>query len=120
MNSTSPSNRLRSTLTTRSRYCKLCRPGLLHPFALLAGLVDRADHVERLLGQVVVLALEDLGEAPHGLGYRHQLALAAGETLRHVVGLRQEPLDLARPRDGLLVVLRELLHAEDGDDVLQV
>src|SRR4051812_10596700 len=40
--------------------------------ALLLGpgdLVDRALHVEGGLGQVVVLAVEDLAEAAHGVGY---------------------------------------------------
>ena len=35
-------------------------------------------------------------------------------------GLREEALDLAGARDDELVVLAELVHAEDGDDVLQV
>ena len=34
--------------------------------------------------------------------------------------LRQEPLDLARALDGQLVLVGELVHAEDRDDVLQV
>ena len=34
--------------------------------------------------------------------------------------LREEALDLAGARDGELVVLGELVHAEDGDDVLEV
>src|SRR5262245_14243853 len=36
--------------------------GAAHLLALGDGLLDRADHVERLLGQLVVLALEDLLE----------------------------------------------------------
>src|ERR1700693_3295812 len=93
---------------------------LLHLFALLPRLVDRADHVERLLRQVVVLAVQDLLEAAHRLGDRNRLALTPGEPLGDVEGLREEALDLARPRHGLLVVIRQLLHAEDRDDVLQV
>src|SRR5690242_14736214 len=92
----------------------------LHPFALLARLIDGAHHVESLLGQVVVLALEDLVEAADGLLSRYVLASATGESLRHGEGLRQEPLYLPRARHRLLVVLRQLLDAEDGDDVLQV
>src|SRR4029078_6017480 len=38
-------------------------------------------HVEAALGQVVVLADEDLAEAAHGLGDGHRLAAAAGELL---------------------------------------
>src|SRR5438093_10224560 len=138
MNSTSPSNRLRSTLTTRSgnfipglptawggRRRTRCAAGwgrslLLHRFGLRASLVDGAHHVEGLLRQIVVLALEDLLEAAHRLAPRHVLAFATGEPLGDAEGLRQESLHLARPRYRLLVVFRQLLHAEDGDDVLQV
>src|SRR5262245_51052728 len=48
---------------------------------VLGDLVDRALHVEGTLGQVVVLAVEDLAEAAHRLGDRHVLSRAAGELL---------------------------------------
>ena len=67
-----------------------------------------------------MLALEDLLEAAHRLAPRHVLAFATGEPLGDAEGLRQESLHLARPRYRLLVVFRQLLHAEDGDYVLQV
>src|SRR3546814_13203624 len=47
------------------------------------------------------------------------LARRAGEDFGDVERLRQEALDLARAGDGLLVVFRQLVHAEDRDDVLQ-
>jgi hypothetical protein len=34
--------------------------------------------------------------------------------------LGEEPLDLARARDGQLVVFGQLVHAEDRDEVLQI
>ena len=34
--------------------------------------------------------------------------------------LREEALDLASARHGQLVVLGQLVHAQDGDDVLQL
>src|SRR5712692_7700651 len=120
MNSTSPSKRLRSTLTTRSGYFISGCGGLLHLLSLLAGLLDRAHHVESLLRQIVVLSLEDLREAAHRVGDLHVLALASRETLRDAERLREESLDLASARNRLLVVFRQLLHAQDGDDVLQV
>jgi hypothetical protein len=49
-----------------------------------------------------------------------RLALFAGELRGDEEGLRQELLDLAGAGDDLLVVLAELVHAEDGDDVLQI
>src|SRR6266852_468527 len=119
-NSTSPSKRLRSTLTTRSAYFISGTRGLLHLFTLRARLFDGADHVKSLLGEVIVLALQNLGEALHRLADLDVLALAPRETLRDAEGLGEKSLDLACARDRQLVVLRQLLHAEDGDDVLQV
>src|SRR5260370_7383568 len=73
MNSTSPSNRLRSTLTTRSAYFN--SGGLLHLLALRPRLFDGAHHVESLLGEVVRLARGDLGQAAHPASILHALAL---------------------------------------------
>ena len=39
--------------------------------------------------------------------------------MSHLEGLREEPLDLPGPGDGELVLLRELVHTQNGDDVLQ-
>jgi hypothetical protein len=44
----------------------------------------------------------------------------AGEDLCHVEGLAQEALDLASARHRHLVLLRQLVHAQDGNDILQV
>src|SRR6188474_206523 len=94
------------------------------PLRQLGGLgphvVDRAGHLERLLGQVVALALEDLLERAHRVLARAEDALHAGERGGDVERLAHELLDLAGARHGLLVVLRQLVHAEDRDDVLQV
>src|SRR5262245_24626155 len=87
---------------------------------LLDDVLDRAHHVEGLLGQVVVLALDDLAEAADGLGQRNVDALESRELLGDVERLRQEALDLAGARHREFVVFRQLVHAEDGDDVLQV
>src|SRR5713101_626636 len=84
------------------------------------GLVDGAHHVEGLFRQVVVLPLEDLAEATDRLFQRHVLARPVGEDLGDEERLRQEALDLAGPRDQHLVVLGQLIWAEDGDDVLQL
>ena len=51
---------------------------------------------------------------------RARRAWRAGEDLSDVEGLRQEALDLARARHGELVLLAQLVHAQNGDDVLQV
>src|SRR5260221_1176911 len=83
-------------------------------------LFDRANHVEGLLGDGVVLAVHDLLEALDRLRDGHVLAGETCELLRDEERLGEEPLDLARARDRQLVLFRELVDAEDSDDVLQV
>src|SRR5687768_11768223 len=82
--------------------------------------VDAARHEERLLGQVIELALGEPLERADSLVELHVLARDAGELLRDRERLRHEALQTARAGDDLLVVLRELVHAEDRDDVLQL
>src|SRR5215831_16918016 len=82
--------------------------------------LDRADHVEGLLGKRVELAADDALEAADGVLQRHDLAVLPGEDLGDIEGLREEPLHLARTVHGELVLLRQLVHAEDRDDVLQL
>src|SRR5690554_768334 len=93
---------------------------LLHLVGFLDGLVDGADHVEGLLGQLVILAVEDALEAADGVLEGHVLAGRPGEHLGHEERLRQEALDLARPRHGQFVLVGELVHAQDRDDVLEL
>src|SRR3954471_12278449 len=118
-NSASPEKIASSALTT-STWMVAAAILLLERLRLLEGFLDRADHVERLLGQRVALAVDDHLEALDGVLQRYVLARLAGEVLRHGEGLRQEALDLARAGDGQLVLGRELVHAEDGDDVAQL
>src|SRR5690606_8886002 len=66
-----------------------------HLVGLLDGFLDAADHVERLLRQVVVLALDDALEAADGVLERDVLARGAGEDLGDVARLAEEALDLA-------------------------
>src|SRR3989442_1967036 len=77
---------------------------------LLHGLVDVADHVEGLLGQIVVLAVQELLEGADGVVDLHVLALEAGELLGHVEGLAEEALDLAGAGHRQLVVVGQLVH----------
>src|SRR5438105_1207451 len=94
--------------------------GRLHLFGPLEHHVDAADEIERLLRNVVEVAGEDLLEAPDRLLDRNELALDAGELLGDEERLGEELLDLARARDRELVLFRELVDAEDRDDVLEV
>src|SRR5207248_1506488 len=90
---------------------------------LLAGgldLFDVALEVEGLLRQAVELTVEDLLEAGDGVLEGHELAGEAGELRGDEERLRQEALDASGTPDHQLVVLAELVHAEDRDDVLQI
>src|SRR3954462_14446294 len=91
-----------------------------HRLGLRHRALDGADHVERLLGELVVLAVEQFLEGPDGVLELHVLALDAGERLGDAEGLRQESLDLAGASDRELVLVGQLVHSENGDDVLQL
>src|SRR5262249_35071188 len=112
--SPSPDNAL---LTAFFRSLLAARRELL---SLLLRLADVADHVEGLLGQLVVLAVDHFAEALHGVRELDVAAGLTGELLGDGERLGQEPLDLARARHDHLVVVRELLHPEDGNYVLKI
>src|SRR3954449_9731538 len=86
----------------------------------LDDLVDAALHEERRLRQVVVLAVDDLAERAHRVVDRDVRSRRAGERLGDVERLRQEALDLARALHRHLVLVGELVDAQDGDDVLEL
>src|SRR6267143_3805441 len=75
------------------------RQPLLQRFRLLERLLDRADHVEGLLGERVAFARHDHLEAPDRVLQLDVLAFLSGEVLRHAERLRQEALDFPRARD---------------------
>merc|ERR1719474_1855641 len=89
------------------------------PLSLGNNLVNVANHVEGTLGQVVVLASKDILEAGDGLGNGDKLARVVGEHLSDLEGLRQEPLNFPRPGDLDLVLLRQLIHTQDSNDILE-
>ena len=90
------------------------------PLGVLADVLDGAGEEEGLLRQRVGLALEDLLERRDRVLDRHVGARSAGEDLGHEERLAREALQPPRPGDGRLVVLGQLVDAEDRDDVLQV
>ena len=83
-------------------------------------LLDAADVEERLLGNLVELAVDEGLERFDGLVGRHVLTLQAGEHLGDEERLGQESLHLAGPVHGEAVLLGQFVEAEDGDDVLQL
>src|ERR1041384_1043563 len=72
---------------------------------------DVADHVKRLLGQIVEGTGQDLFEAGDGLFQWHVLAGATRELLGHEERLGQEALDFAGARPGGAGGLAGLLPA---------
>merc|ERR1719507_2382592 len=82
-------------------------------------LVNIANHVEGTLGQVIVLAAKDFLKSGDGLSNGDELARVVGEDLGDLEGLGQEPLNLPRPRDLDLVLLRQLVHPQDSNDILK-
>src|SRR5215212_3122373 len=87
---------------------------------LLNGLVDVAHKVEGLLGEVVVLALDDFLERPDRLVEVHELPFETRALLGDEERLGEETLQPARPAHDNLILLGELVDTEDGDDVLQL
>src|SRR5215212_8842976 len=91
-----------------------------HPAGFLNGLVDVADEVEGLLGKLVVLAFDNFLERADRVLQLDELALHASELFGDKERLREETLQSTRPAHDDLVLLGELVDAEDGDDVLQL
>ena len=83
-------------------------------------LLDPALHVEVPLGHASCLPSRISLKPRTVSATAHLPAFAAGEHLRRAERLAEEALDLARAVHRELVVGRQLVHAEDGDDVLQV
>src|SRR6202158_2777008 len=87
--------------------------------ALFDRLFDGADHVEGLLGQMVVLAFAKSAKTLDGVGEVDELARRSREDFGDMKRLRQEALDLAGARHRDLVLFAQFIHAENGNDVLQ-
>src|ERR1700722_9329159 len=93
--------------------------GRRHLFGLLAGLFDWSDHVESLLGQIVVLAFDDFLKSTNRVFDLHVFSRQAGELLRDEHRLRKELFDFARTSHRQLVVVGKFFDTENRDDVLQ-
>jgi len=87
--------------------------------SLLEGLLQVAHHVEPGLGELVTLTFQQSTETFNGLLELHDLALLPREHLTHVEWLREEFLDLPGSGDDHLVFFGELVHTQDGNDILQ-
>src|SRR4029079_223001 len=117
-NSASPEKICSSALTTSTWIVLAMR--LLQRLCFFELSVDAAQHVERLLRQMIAFAVDDHVEAADRLLERHELARRVGEHFSDEERLRQEALHLACTRHRQLVLRRELVHAQDGNDVAQL
>src|SRR3990170_6723122 len=112
----SPVHTVRSAATSST--CRRSRSPsaiLLQLLGPLLHVLETAAHEERLLGDVVVLPLGQLLEGVDGLVERDERPVQTGEGLGDERVLGQEPLDPPGPVDEDLVLLRELVDAEDRD-----
>src|SRR5450631_3660755 len=115
--SASPVNRIASGDTTSTVNI---RSTLLEGLGLREHRLCTTDVEERLLGNLVELAVHERLERLDRLLDRHVDALEAGEDLADEERLRQEALHLAGTRHDNAVFFGELVESEDGDDVLQL
>src|SRR5260221_12138214 len=118
---TSPTWRVTVLPRATASWCLPGAPGsrLLQVLGLLLHVLDPADHEERLLRVLVVLALGDGLERGDGLVQRDEHPRLAGELLGDEHRMRQEPLDPPGALHRDPVLLGQLVDAEDRDDVLQ-
>lgn len=68
---------------------------------------------------MIELSRRDHLEASYSIFELDICSRSPGELLGHEEWLGEEALDLPCSGDGELVLFRELIHSEDGDDVLQ-
>ena len=85
----------------------------------LLDLLDVTRHIERRLGQTVELAGQDLLETLDGILELHETTTTASEHLSDVERLGHETLGLAGTGHGQLVVLGQLIHTKNGNDILE-
>lgn len=97
--------------------CSLGRRLKLHRLLLDLGKVT--NHVEGTLRDIVRLTTDNGFEVVDGVLDVYELARRAGENLCHKEGLGHEPLNFPGPVYRQLVVLAQLVHSQNCDDVLQ-
>jgi len=68
---------------------------------------------------MVVFPCQDSLESFDTLLQRHKLSCLSCEDFSHLEGLRQKSLDLSGSRYCHLVFFRQLIHTQDGNDILQ-
>mmetsp|Transcript_41840 Transcript_41840/g.126881 ORF Transcript_41840/g.126881 Transcript_41840/m.126881 type:complete len:271 (+) Transcript_41840:322-1134(+) len=90
-----------------------------HASCLLLNLLEVANHVECAFWEVIMLTVDDTLESTNCFFKGDKLALSASEHLSDMERLRHELLHLTRTGNCQFIILRELVHTKDGDNVLQ-
>src|SRR3984893_2379853 len=96
---------------------------LLRCFQLLRRLqhfINRALHVKRLLGDIVVLAFVDFLEALYRVRDLNVAPWRTSELFGHVERLRQEAAPVPRACHADLLVFAEFINAQNRNNVLQI
>src|SRR5579863_2978532 len=115
-----PENSVPVGVTSSTCVVAIVRSSLLFELACLGHCaLGSADVQEGLFRQMVEVTINECLEGLHGLGNRSVDTVEPGEVLRHEQWLGQETLDLAGTQDRGAVFLRQLVHPEDRNDVLQ-
>merc|ERR1739844_291380 len=106
-------------LKRNARRLRLVSTFCCQTLSLGCHLINVADHVEGNLGKVIVLAGQDGLEARDGLVNGDKFAGVVGENLSDLERLGEESLDLPGPGHLDLVLLGQLVHTEDSNDILE-
>lgn len=75
--------------------------------------------IKSQIRSVTTLTSKDALEAFDGFLKGHQFTQMASEDLSNLEGLGQETLDLASTGHSKFVLLRQLIHTQNGNDILQ-
>src|SRR5436305_1533205 len=108
------------TVPPRARSQKRATRSTLDLLGVLEHVVGAARHEECLLRILVEFAGDQPLERRDRLLELDVLALDARELLRDREGLRHEALKPPRTTHNFLVILGQLIHAENRDDVLEL
>lgn len=71
------------------------------------------------MSNITELTSQDALEALDGFLQGHQFTQMASEDFSHLERLGQETLDLASTSHSKFVLLRQLIHTQNGNDILQ-
>eukprot|EP00128_Syssomonas_multiformis_P016704 Colp12_sorted_trinity150504_noHs@24768 len=101
-------------------YSKLLTKNLLgQALSLSNNLLNVTNHVEGSLREVIKLTTKNGLEALNGVRELDKTARRASEDLSDLEGLRQETLDLTGTGDGELILLGQLIHTQNGNNILE-